>query len=140
MPESRKKLKASERGVVELNINSPPPAKSHTVNDYRGLDRGFKLSKSQETLCSLDSNVSPEGYDGADSQPDEIADAQKVARDWHKKNLFVQQGVALKLAFCNYDLRLKPRSAEGSKVQGSNVQSRLKLREWWEVNELAVTR
>ena len=53
--------KAKDKVVVELNVNSGPPAK---FSDDR---RGYVLSKTQAALCAIDNSAFLESYASADS-------------------------------------------------------------------------
>ena len=119
--------KAKDKVVVELNVNSAPPVK---ISDDR---RGFVLSKTQAALCAIDNSAVMESYARADtsSDPRDKREALVLARDWHKKNLFVQAGLGLKVGFSNYGLRLKPIDKVGK-------QSRQQLNAWWLKNKRAI--
>jgi hypothetical protein len=119
--------KAKDKVVVELNVNSAPPVK---IGDDR---RGFVLSKTQAALCAIDNSAILESYARADtsSDPRDKREALVLARDWHKKNLFVQAGLGLKVGFANYGLRLKPIDKVGK-------QSRQQLNAWWLKNKRAI--
>jgi len=119
--------KAKDKVVVELNVNSAPPVK---IGDDR---RGFVLSKTQAALCAIDNSAIMESYARADttSDPRDKREALVLARDWHKKNLFVQAGLGLKVGFSNYGLRLKP-------VERVGKQSRQQLNGWWQKNKQAI--
>jgi hypothetical protein len=80
--------RAKDKVVVELNVDSAPPAK---FSDDR---RGYVLSKTQAALCAIDNSAVTESYSRADtsSDPRDKREALVLARDWHKKNLFVQAG------------------------------------------------
>ena len=90
----------------------------------RRIDRGsgYKLSQAQQALCSTESSVRLENFSDAAQNPEDLSQALQEARNWLRRSLFVRSGLRLKVGFCNYGFRLKPRenvTKAGSRQSGS---------------------
>ncbi len=76
-------------------------------------------------------------FESADTSPSTIKDAMELARDWHKKNLFVQQGLRLKIAVANYGFCIRPDLEYGQKL---DEPARRRFTKWLRTNGPAIHR
>jgi hypothetical protein len=96
----------------------------------------FRLTKAHGHL-GLDTEFPGKSiYGDAEPCPDTVQEKQEMSRDWLKKCAFLQDGLALKMAFANYGFRLgAKRSFEQEGTEGTEKISERKakneaVKEW----------